>query len=571
MCMSLDAKSKELKDIIASYNAQWLLGDLSSLIHAGRERAKDQLGKLSSPLRQLYYLAGLNISSDPSSGYDIRYTPEKWNEIVRLLNDIENEYQNLFFPNNPSEVTEEWMRVRQVAMPSFLTYFNQGPLNYEEQIINWISDLFIPLDHLIESVIALKVVDFIAFYENLDNLVQRNFQAHTLKKELLRLNWRKYTKIKMGVSEDAPDFIKEMGEKDMHLYYFMADHGIKDRFYPGEIVSENLPIEKVNAILKLLTTNRSSTDYLYYTATKPGNPLYEKPILDIGDGMFQVYEVKQVIHAVENLLEQVCTATKENTNKYVELKGKLLEKRIIDLFSNFFKTGFKYFQGYFVDGCEQDILFLWENYAFIIEAKGYSLREPFRNPEKAFVRIKDDFNACIGYGYTQTRRVEKKFIDGVPLRITDKNGKLIEEIDTTRYEKDFSIIVNLKTFGQIQCDLSALLKLENEDDVYPWAVKLDDLEIFLLTLTAKNKSPEDFANFLLMRETLHGKLICADELEICGGFLLNKLSQKKIKHLDVIVTAPDLGNIFDNQYRKGMGFLKEKYLHEKQSGKHIFW
>ena len=89
--MSLKTKSKELKDLIATYDTQWLLGDLSFLMTAGREKANDQLGKLSSPMRQLYYLAGLNISSDPNNGIDIRYTPEKWNKIVELLNEIEQE------------------------------------------------------------------------------------------------------------------------------------------------------------------------------------------------------------------------------------------------------------------------------------------------------------------------------------------------------------------------------------------------------------------------------------------------------------------------------------------------
>jgi hypothetical protein len=570
--MSLENKSQALKDLVATYDTQWLLGDLSFLMHAGRERAKDQLGQLSSPMRQLYYVAGLNVTSDPKNGNDIRYTPEKWNEIVVLLNEIEIEYNKIFFPNTEDEITEEWKRVREVAMPSFLSYFNQGPLNYEEQVINWIRDLFTSLDKTIENTTGVKTEDFIQFYENLDQLNQNNFRGHSTNKELLRPNWKDYTKIQMGVVDNAPDFIKEMGKQQEHLYYFMADHGIKDRFYPSELVSENLPIEKVNIILNLLSICRSQSDFLYYTSSRPGNPLYEKPIVDIGNGMFQVFEVKQVIHAVENLLEQICTSTKEDTTKYVDRKGKLLESKIIELFTNFFKADdLKVFQGYYVDGNEQDILILWEKYAFIIEAKGYSLREPFRNPEKAFVRIKDDFNACIGYGYSQTRRIEKKFIDCVPLRITDKDGKLIEEIDTSQYEEDFSIIVNLKSFGQIQTNLSTLLTLENEDDVYPWAVKLDDLEIFILTMIAKKRKPTDFVNFLLMRETLHGKLICSDELEICGAYLTNKLNQKTIDRTDTIVTAPDLGDIFDKQYHKTMGFKNEKYLHEKQSGKYLFW
>ncbi len=456
-------------------------------------------------------------------------------------------------------------------MPSFLSYFNQGPLNYEEQVTNWISDLFTPLNTIIENSIGIKTEDLIKFYENLDQLSHKNFQAHTITKELLRPNWDKYTKIKMGLVDEAPDFIKEIGEKDRHLYTFMSDKGITDRFYPEELISEKLPIEKVKIILQHLVIKKEKTDFLYYTATRPGNPLFEKPILDIDEGMYQVFEVKQVLHAIENLLEQTCTTTQENRNKYILKKGKLLEEHIVELFSSFFKSNYKVFRSYYVDGFEQDILILWEKYAFIIEAKGYSLREPLRNPEKAFIRTKDDFDACIGYGYTQTRRIEKKFIDGVPLRITDKDGKLIEEIDTTKYEEDFSIVVNIKSFGQIQCDLSTLIKLENEDDVYPWAVKLDDLEIFLLTLIAQNKKPIDFVNFLLMRETLHEKLICSDELEICGGFLIGKLKQKQINKIGVVMTVPELGDIFDKQYRKTMGFKNEKYIYEKQNGKFLFW
>lgn len=568
--MSLESKSKRLKDLVAEYNPDWFLGDLSFLMHAGRERAYDQLGSLSSPMRQLYYLAGLNISSDPAIGDEVIFTHEKWNPIAVLLNEIEVEYDKLLMPSVPEQMTEEWKRIRKVAIPSFLSYFNQGPLNYEEQVINWVRDLYSQLDTIIKDQTGLTTEEFIQFYDNLDKLNHKNFQAHSTRKDLLRPNWDKYTKIQMGVPDEVPDFIKEMGEQHKHEFTFMSDKGIKDRFYPEELVSQGLPIEKVNSILKLLSVSRKETDFLYYTATKPGNPLFERPILDIGDGMFQVFEVKQVIHAIEYLLEQVCTTREEYKTKYVERKGKLLEDRIVDLFSTFFKDDFKIYRGYYVDGSEQDILILWKNYAFIIEAKGYSIREPFRDPEKAFVRIKDDFNASIGYGYLQTHRVEKKFNDSVQLRITDKDGNLIEEIDTSTYDEAFSIIVNLKSFGQIQCDLSTLLTLE-DGDFYPWGVKLDDLEIFLLTMIAKKKDPTDLVDFLIRRETLHGKLICADELEICGGYLTNQFEQKKFEEADFVATSPDWGDIFDKQYQKGMGFKNERLLQEKQSGRFLFW
>lgn len=570
--MILETKSLELKYLLATYNTQWFLGDLAFLTTCiANGAAHDELGQLSSPLRQLYFLGGLTLSSDLIGNGEVGYNPITWNKIVILLNEIEKEYDKLFFPKPVEEIDEEWRKIRQVAMPSFLSYFNQGPLNYEEQTINWIRDLYSPMDLEIEEELGVSVVDFIEFYEAVDILLQSKFKGFSTNPELIKPEWLSYTELKVGVDENVPDFIRQMDMPNMPKYTFMADKGIKDRFKPEDLISEILPIEKIKLIISTLSCQRKQSDFLYYTSTKPGNPLYEFPIIDIGGGLFQVFEVKQIIHAIEALLDRICSKNSKSKNKLINTKGKLLEYRTLELFKKFFKKGFKYFEGYYVDGCEQDILFLWKNYAFIIEAKGYNLREPLRDPDKAFVRIKDDFKASIGYGYTQTKRVEQKFIDQVPLRLEDKNGNLIEEIDTTKYEEnDFSIIVNINSFGQIQNDLSTLLEVE-DDGVYPWVIKLDDLETFFLTMIAKKKRPQEFINFLLLREELHGKLICSDELEVCGGYLLGTITEEKIKKNGNVVTTPDLPAIFDEQYYKGMGFENEKYLVEKRGGKHLFW
>lgn len=467
-------------------------------------------------------------------------------------------------------IDEQWRKIRQVAMPSFLSYFNQGPLNYEEQTINWIRGLYGKLDEIVESECGLKSENFIQFYENIDALVQKKFQGFGTNNEVFRKEWLEYTKIKMGVVDEAPSEIKALEEERRPLMTFIADHGIILRFKKEDIASKDLSLEQVSKILSILTCKREVRDFKYYTSTKPGNPLYDKPIIDIGDGLYQVFEVKQIIHAIDDYLEAICSKTKEYTTRLIEGKGKLLEERILDLFIKFFKKDFKFYAGYFVEGFEQDILFLWKNYAFIIEAKGYNIREPFRDPNRAFTRIKDDFNSCIRYGYEQTNRVEQKFLNKFPLKIEDKNRKLIEEIDTSLYEdNDFSIIVNLNSFGQIQNDLSTLLELDDNNE-YPWVVKFDDLEVFLLTLIAKNKKPEFFIDFLLFREKLHGKLFCFDELEVCGGFLTGSLNEKKIENSETILTTPDLASVFDQQYSKGIGFENEKYLFEKKSGKYVF-
>lgn len=567
--MSLKEKSERLKEIMAGYDSKWLLGDLSFVMHSGRERAADQLATLSSPMRQLYYLAGLNVSS-AATGTKHIFDPEEWSEIVGLLNGIEADYADQLLADDGGDKAE-WRKVRDVAVPSFLSYFNEGPLNFEEQIINWVTDLYSHFDDYIGQQYGVTVSDFVEFYNNLDYLTQRNFEGFTLKPEMLRENWESYTDIQSGMDESLPAFFRDsIPQEYITRSKFMIDKGMKDRFYAQEIASENLPEEKVQTILSLLSARREERGFTYYTETNPGNPLYDFPILGLENGMYQVFEVKQVIHAINHFLERDIAKDQGRRDKYLKLKGRLLEKNIIDLFSRFFGEGIKVYQSYYSNGNEQDILILYGNRALIVEAKGYNLREPFRNPEKAFVRISDDFKNCIGYGYEQTKRIEDIILSRQPFIIEDKGGNPIAEIDTAAISECFSIVVNQHTFGLVQNDLSYLLAI-GEDGIYPWAVKFDDLEIFILTLIAFKKDPEYFFDFLLFREELHGKIRCSDELEICGGYLTNKFNAKKLSHQDSLRTAPEYGDVFDEQYRKGMGFKNEKYLEEKQGGRHIFW
>ncbi len=208
--MSLEEKSQQLKDIISTYDTQWFLGDLSGLMKAiSNGHAQDQLGKLSSPLRQLYFLGGLLVTSDSSNGIDFQYSPEKWNQIVILLNEIEREYDKLFFPKPDEEIDDEWKKIRKVAMPSFLAYFNQGPLNYEEQAINWVRDLYSQLDDIIKLEHGLKTDDFLKFYENIDALVQKKFQGYSSPKGEFKKEWLEYTKIKMGLVDEAQNLLKQ--------------------------------------------------------------------------------------------------------------------------------------------------------------------------------------------------------------------------------------------------------------------------------------------------------------------------------------------------------------------------
>ena len=113
-----------------------------------------------------------------------------------------------------------------------------------------------------------------------------------------------------------------------------------------------------------------------------------------------------------------------------------MENKIEELFKKFFGGKAEIFSNYSIDGCEQDIMVLWKGYMFVIEAKAYTNREPFRNTEKAFTRIKDDFKACIGYAHKQCKRVEDKMKAGAPFDLYDRTGAVMKTINPADYDSN---------------------------------------------------------------------------------------------------------------------------------------
>lgn len=70
----LETISRNLKLLLAKYNTQSALGHLSFLMTCiTNGSAQDELGKLISPMRQLYYLAGLLVTQESDGTDEIQY------------------------------------------------------------------------------------------------------------------------------------------------------------------------------------------------------------------------------------------------------------------------------------------------------------------------------------------------------------------------------------------------------------------------------------------------------------------------------------------------------------------
>src|SRR6185369_2736272 len=97
------------------------------------------------------------------------YLQTDWKKTADLLNIAFGAYLDLFWPNDEEvdDLSQEWKRVREVAMPAFIQYFNTGlianPDQVRARILNYLGpfgNLFVDAG-IITPLDALRVADWI--------------------------------------------------------------------------------------------------------------------------------------------------------------------------------------------------------------------------------------------------------------------------------------------------------------------------------------------------------------------------------------------------------------------------
>lgn len=567
--IDLEVKCNDLKTFVSQFESIRFLGEVSSLMQFIRfKNPSPALEGLSSPQRQLFYLAALNITSAPNSNLLPSFNNEQFNLIKNLLNEIEQGYMQLFYPTKKEDFSnDDWKQKVLVSMSSFLSFFNQGLMNYEEQIIQRIISYFTPFENSIINEFGLSVQDFIDIYNHID-AIPNTFLSNNIHHKDTDISWEQFCEEMKQKNIPSSEWNKHLPENHRNFSNFLSDKGQLQRIYKNDLV-QKFGQSKADSFLTNFVIKRGESKYLYFTEN---NPLFLKPIFQIDENTFQAIDMQHIIQAVYNSLATFCINDEKLREKFYSIRGDKLELKVAEIFKRFFGKEAIVYHGYYTqDKHEQDLLIIFRKFAFIVEVKASKRNEPRREPKKAYPLILSNFNETIQKGYDQAYRVKGKFIarEIIEIYSDEKLSNKIAEINTKRFHQHFSIIVTQERFGPIQTNLYDLLE-KMEDDEYPWSICIDDLEVFFLQLERMKKTPFNLCQFLNLRQQLHGHLIADDELGVCGGFLNQKITFSKAESDEILMLAPDMSEVFDKSYEEGIGFVNEKNLAIKKSGKYHF-
>jgi hypothetical protein len=558
--MALTDKIKKLKDIISDYETKELLTFLAGILLQIPQREENPFIKgLMSPMRQLFFLALLNLNRNSEKNKK-GFSEEEWDEIASLLHGIEIEYFFLLgFPKNGKETEEERNKI-MVTMPTFMNYYFNGPLAYQEQEIERIEKVFKDFEPQINNFFKVSLSDFITFYDLVNESAQDNLNS--AMKFVNKDAWQKFTSacLKKGLS-DPRQWLNEAPDEIHAFAQFMHNPGSLLVLDLEKLNYSNISRDKFELIVNLFSCEARPTDEInYYTED---NELLKKPFLKISDTKYLSFFSKQYLNSCYNLIFNKCLEL--NKDKALRSRDVYVEQKVGRILKKFFKKEGYFYSNYSIDNgkSEQDLMILYKGKVLIIEMKASNYRAPMRDANKAFDKLKSDFKKNVQYGYEQTSRVVKAFAENDKLSIIDSKNNLLYEVSTSRF-KTYSMVVTLERFGHIQTNLEDMLEIyENED--YPWCVSMDDLEAFLLTLAKRQDRIQRFFSFLEYRQNYHGHLICSDELELCGSFLIDekKFKQQSLQD-ETIVTLSDLTEPIESSYKDGMGFEKERQWENKK-------
>ena len=449
--------------------------------------------ELSSPAKQINLLLGLMLEAKETNE-PIDFTPEKWLNIIGPLEMLSQVYalKYLSIEGEPAAMPEPWREKVLVAMTAFFDYHETGLLASTEQVIDRIKVYLSPFDNHLRQILGISASEALDIAQYICNLLQ--YQLNQIKK---------HAPSQHSSPDSSSNFVKAV-----------------DSF--GTISQADL-IEQFGLTAKIFWNTfsiaRGQGPEVKYP-TEP-NIVETKPIIRLSEDAAVLFNANVLFTAILTILEQTLT-NGPIREKYFRSRDYTPEEQIVTEFSRMLGNNVEVFRNVFEttdNQHEHDIIILTENICLFVEAKASPPDEPFRDPEKAFVRLQRKFhsNKGIQKSYEQSLRLVH-LLRRSELILFNKRGEEVLRLPSSIAEKAFCVSVSRDSYGPLAAYLSSMLE-KGDDDPYPWAVNILDLGQISDIWQCFQWDDRHLRNFLSQRITLHEKVYSDDELNYVAAYV----------------------------------------------------
>lgn len=504
---------------------------------------------LSSPFQQGSYLLGLAASQEEPIN-PIEFSEELDRKISNLLNKIFSFYTYSYFVSDKND-----RKTQLVAMSAFIHYFFTSKTLSSHQIREWISFWFDEYSPLINDAYGFTVKDLIDFASSLENEIQRrmddlqedyNYLEESRKNflEKLQVDIKNYNTEINSIEND-----EELRRRGQRLY----ENTLELFSIQASKILEKIGEEKYNNILSVFGLKRGDAEKITYITDK--NPIAFRALFFKENKIYYVLNNSFFISII-NFLENFLFKEAKNAQKIIQNRDRKLETKTIELFKRLCSDKAEFYESAFENDNsrnEHDLVIYDKGVLLIVEAKASPPKEPMRDAEKAFIKIRDHFKSSAGLqkAFDQANSLKNRVLQDQRLTLFTKKGKLLTEIPLEDIKVIHTICVTRDDFGALGCNLDYLLD-KQADDTYPWVIDIANLDSIVQVWDHLELNYSDFYDFLSQRNQLHNKVVSMDELEYVGAYLkydggLHGFITAKADYIPLDISEAD---IFDEIYFK---------------------
>ena len=438
---------------------------------------------LQAPAKQIAFLVGLLLATDePSSGRD--FTHRDWQNVCRPLRRLFHVYTEKYRSEERLQApSTSQLERREIASLAFIDYFFKGVLATSEQIREHIRAYAVPFDGVLSVDLGLSASEALAI---VDRIFAR-FQVHV----------------------DSLD----QGSTPQEAFsgYFITRN---------ELIAQHG--KKGEAFWRMFTVGRGEGNRLQYPTEQSIVEL--KPFIRLSHDIAFGCRLDNILLSLFTVSE-TCLSNGPSKETYLKHRARTLQEQTVSFMRQILGGSARIYQNLFEtpdNQNEHDIVILADDVCLFIEVKSSPPDEPFRDPEKAYTRLRRSFRSDTGIqkAYNQANRLLLSLRGNGVVALYDRDGNEALQLPGSLQGRTYCVCVTRDSYGPVATCLSFLLE-KKEGEPYPWAVSVWNLENIAEIWKYCRWDGRQLRAYLSAREKLHTSLFGDDELDYVGAFIMH--------------------------------------------------
>ena len=502
---------------------QTIIGDCSTESVVQRCRLEERFPHpdLQAPTKQIAFLLGLLLSTDePPTGRD--FTDRDWANTAKRLEILFQVYTERYRPDQAQFLATPFSQLkrREIATLAFIEHFFTGTLATAEQIRDHICAYAFPFDAVLSADLGLSASDALAI---VDRIIAR-FRAHVAHVDSL------------GQGSTPQEAFSGYSVKRNEL---IAQHG-----------------KEGDAFWRTFTVGRGEGNRLQYPTEQ--SIVERRPFIRLSENVAFGCKLDDMLLSLLAVSEASLLSGQSKTT-YLRHRARTLQEQTVSSMEQILGGSARIYQNLFEtpdNQNEHDIVIVGDAVCLFVEVKSSPPDEPFRDPEKAYTRLRRRFRSDTGIqkAYNQANRLLQAVRSNEVVALYDRDGNEALQLPGSLRDRAYCVCVTRDSYGPIATCLSFLLE-KNDGEPYPWAASVWNLENIAEIWKYYRWDDRQLRAYLSVREKLHSSLFSNDELDYVGAFILHCGLDHFVS--DTIFPAPlnptysDIFNAIHQHVRRG--------------------